>query len=55
MNRFPLEALVAIVERETQIMRGALGVYGEFPWDPRTPAYHELERRREEAAEAEVK
>jgi len=45
---FPIEALVAIVERETAIIRGDICKYGEHS-DPMTPAYLELRTRMEES------
>ena len=49
LERFPLEALVALVERETVIIRGELLDYGSLQSDPRTPALRELDRRFEQA------
>jgi len=46
LERFPIEALVALVERGTCILQGDLMRYGEFQTDPRrTPALLELDRR----------
>ena len=49
LERFPIEALVALVERETAIIRGDLSRYGEHQSDPRTPAYIELANRLDKA------
>ena len=46
---FPIEALVALVERGTVIIRGELAKYGEFQFDPREPAMQELDRRFKQA------
>ena len=49
LERFPIEALVALVERETVIIRGDLMAYGQHQCDPRSPALQELDRRFEVA------
>ncbi len=49
LKRFPIEALVAIVERETAIVNADVKIYGEYQSDPRTPAYKELAGRFEQA------
>lgn len=51
LERFPIEALVALVERETAMIRGEISTYGEHQTDPRTPALQELSRRFEKALE----
>ncbi len=45
LERFPIEALVALVERETLIGRSDLARYGELQCDPVTPASLELNKR----------
>ncbi len=55
LERFPIEALVALVERETAIIRGELARYGELQADPRTPAYQELANRLEKCLEKGAK
>lgn len=52
--RFPIEALVAIVARETAMIDADLVKYGEHQFNPRTPAYQELDKRFEQALESEV-
>ena len=49
LERFPIEALVALVERGTVIIRGDIAKYGEIQFDPREPALEELNRRFEQA------
>jgi hypothetical protein len=46
---FSIEALVAIVERETAMINGDVAKYGEPRFDPSTPAYVELLKRWEQA------
>lgn len=45
MKDFPIDALVAIVNRETAIVNGDIAKYGEPQFDPSTPAYAELIKR----------
>ena len=45
LDRFPIEALVALVERETVIIDGDFRIYGQFQYDPHTPPYQELYKR----------
>lgn len=45
LERFPIEALVALVDRETAIIRSEINTYGEVQHDPRTPAFKELSNR----------
>lgn len=47
MSELALEALVAIVERETVMARHDLAKYGELQCDPKTPAFQELVKRYE--------
>lgn len=51
LDRFPIEALVAIVERETAMINADIKIYGEHQFNPRTPAYIELANRFEKARE----
>ncbi len=51
LERFPIEALVALVERGTAIMRGDLVKYGEPQFDPHDPVLHELNRRFDKASD----
>ena len=55
LQKFPIEALVALVERETAIIRGDIAKYGEIQTDPFTPTLKELNRRFEQALESKVK
>lgn len=45
LERFPIEALVALVDRETTILHSDINTYGSAQWDPRTPAFRELAAR----------
>lgn len=49
LERFPIEALVALVERETAIIRADISKYGELQCDPYTPTLTELNRRFDKA------
>lgn len=49
LERFAIEALVAIVNRETVMINADIKIYGEHQFDPCTPAYKELAKRFEKA------
>lgn len=49
LKSFPIEALVAIVNRETAILNENFHKYGEHQWNPQTPALSELNSRFEAA------
>ena len=49
LERFAIEALVAIVTRETAMINADIKIYGEHQFDPRTPAFMELAKRFEKA------
>jgi len=51
MSKFALEALVAIVQRETSMINAYIAEYGELQFDPVTPAYRELCGRHERTKE----
>ncbi len=51
IERFPIEALVALVARETAMISADLKRYGEHQFDPRTPAYLELCKRFEQSSQ----
>ena len=51
MTVFPLEALVALVNRETAMINADTAQYGEAMWDPKTPAFQELRKRYESTKE----
>ena len=52
LDKFPIEALVPIVERETAMINADIKIYGEHQFDPRTPAFKELAKRFEKALPA---
>ena len=52
LERFPIEALVALVDRETVVLRSDFHKYGEIQFDPLTPALKELNNRLEKAMTA---
>ncbi|KKM89588.1 hypothetical protein LCGC14_1247240 [marine sediment metagenome] len=52
LDKFPIEALVALVNRETSELNEHVARYGEHMYDPRTSAFIELHKRFEKAYNA---
>lgn len=49
LEKFPLEALVSLVDRETALINADIKIYGEHQFNPRTPAFIELGKRFDKA------